>query len=483
MTNNVTRSQAEGLQFLSSYRSAFTTRVDGSTWPKNERTWLNAGRYFRGLLRPGSPNTTTDIAEKMHTDQERLERFVRESPWEHERVEAELRERVPEAIQGHEAALIVDGMGIPKTGEDSVGVARQWCGVTGKLDNCQVTVNCTLARPGERQNADQLTWPLGMRLFLSEKWTDDDDADYESQQERERYAQRRKNTAVPADTEHQSKPELALELVEQAVSAEINHGCVVADRFFGEARSFRRKLRAISEPYVLEVSPTEFRTVPEDTDLIHPDAHPNRKHAAHPEDVTSETPAEVAETLGDDAWTEITWNEGTKESLSSEFYRTRVREVKRRDTGWVSDETGWLLLKNEKNDDEDEDEENRVLRAWICWGVDEASLEELVSWAQLRWCVEQFHRDIKQNLGADEYQGRTWKGVHHHLAVVMLAHAFVVRRRLETGSNHSDFSSFEEVIGQIVRESAIQGLMEDKGCDRDRAEELAEYMLQSYSPW
>ncbi|SIS16161.1 IS701 family transposase [Natronorubrum thiooxidans] len=234
MTNNVTRSQAEGLQFLSGYRSAFTTRVDGSTWPKNERTWLNAGRYFRGLLRPGNPNTITDIAKKMHTDQERLERFVRESPWEHERVEAELRERVPEAIQGHEAALIVDGMGIPKTGQDSVGVARQWCGVTGKLDNCQVTVNCTLARPGERQNADQLTWPLGMRLFLSQKWTGDDDADYESQQERERYAQRRKNTAVPADIKHQSKPELALELVEQAVSTEIDHGCVVADRFFGD---------------------------------------------------------------------------------------------------------------------------------------------------------------------------------------------------------------------------------------------------------
>lgn len=270
MTNKATRSQAEGLQFLSGYRSAFTTRADGSTWPKNERTWLNAGRYFRGLLRPGSPNTITDIAKKMHTDQERLERFVRESPWEHEHVEAELRERVPEAIQGQEAALIVDGMGIPKTGQNSVGVARQWCGVTGKLDNCQVTVNCTLARPGERQNADQRTWPLGMRLFLSEKWTDDDEADYENQQERERYAQRRKDTAVPANIEHQSKPEIALELVEQAVLTEINHGCVVADRYFGEARSFRRKLRAISEPYVLEVSPTEFRAVPEHIELIQP---------------------------------------------------------------------------------------------------------------------------------------------------------------------------------------------------------------------
>jgi SRSO17 transposase len=155
--------------------------------------------------------------------------------------------------------------------------------------------------------------------------------------------------------------------------------------------------------------------------------------------------------------------------------------VKRRDTGWVSDETGWLLLK--QADDEDEDSEESELKAWMCWGVDEASLEELVSWAQVRWCVEQFHRDIKQNLGADEYQGRTWKGTHHHLAVVMLAHAFVVQRRLETGENRADLSSFEEVINLIVRESAIQGLIDDKGCDRDRAEELAEYMLQSYSPW
>jgi len=478
--SEVRSKQAEGLQFLSDYQTAFTTRADGSSWPKHDRTWLNVGRYFRGLLRPGSSNTVTDIAEKMHIDQEQLERFVRESPWEHENVQTELRERVPEAIQGREAALIVDGMGIPKSGDESVGVARQWCGATGKLDNCQVTVNCTLARPGERQNSDQLTWPLGMRLFLSEQWTGDDDADYESPKERERYAQRHKDTGVPADVDHQSKPDIALDLIEQAVTADVDHGCVVADRHFGEARSFRRKLRAIPEPYVLEVSPTKFRFVPEDTDLVHPDDHPNRKHSAHPENVSSETPEEVAEALGDDLWTEITWNEGTKESLSGEFYRTRIREVKRRDTGWVSDETGWLLL---RKGDEDEDGEESELKAWMCWGVDEASLEELVSWAQVRWCVEQFHRDIKQNLGADEYQGRTWKGVHHHLAVVMLAHSFVVRRRLETGENRSDFSSFEEVINQIVRESAIQGLIDDKGCDRDRAEELAEYMLQGYSPW
>ena len=118
----------------------------------------------------------------------------------------------------------------------------------------------------------------------------------------------------------------------------------------------------------------------------------------------------------------------------------------------MSDETEWLLLKKDHGSGENDDDE---FKAWVCWGVDEASLKELVSWSQVRWSIEQFHRDIKQNLGADEYQGRTWKGVHHHLGVVMLAHAFVVRRRLETGANRTDFSSFEEVINDIVHESAI----------------------------
>lgn len=108
------------------------------------------------------------------------------------------------------------------------------------------------------------------------------------------------DTAVPTDVEHQSKPEIALELIEQVVSTEIKDGCAVADRYFSETRSFKRKLRGLSEPSVLEVSPTEFRVVPGDADLIQPDEQPNLKHAAHPEDVTSETPAEVAESFAAD---------------------------------------------------------------------------------------------------------------------------------------------------------------------------------------
>ena len=198
--------QTEGLQFLSDYQTAVTTRADGSSWSKHERTWLNIGQYFRGAAGPGSSDTVTDIAEKMHIDQE--------------------------------AALIIDGTGIPKSGAESVGIARQWCGATGKLDNCQVTVNCTLARLGERQSVDQLTRSLGMRLFLSERWTGDDNADYDSQQEPERHAQRRKDTDISTEIEHQSQADIALNHIEQAVATGVDHGCVVADRHFGEARSF-----------------------------------------------------------------------------------------------------------------------------------------------------------------------------------------------------------------------------------------------------
>jgi SRSO17 transposase len=172
----------------------------------------------------------------MHADQERLERFVRESPWDHANVKTELRERVPEAVQGDDTALIVDGMGVPKAGIDSVGVSRQWCGATGKIDNCQVTVNCTLARPGERHNTDQVTWPLGMRLYLSKKWADAADADYDSQQEREHYAQKRDDTTLSDNIEYQSKRDLAVESLEQIAATDLDYSCLVADNHFGGSR-------------------------------------------------------------------------------------------------------------------------------------------------------------------------------------------------------------------------------------------------------
>lgn len=474
------QTQADAQQFLRNFQSAFTTRTDGSTWPKWERTWCHASHYFRGLLRTGS-STITDIAAQLHTNQEQLERFIRESAWDHATVEAELRDRVPAHVLGSDAALIVDGMGIPKSGDHSVGVGRQWCGTTGKVDNCQVTVNCTLARPGERQNADQVTWPLGMQLYLPKQWASNDESVFEDSAEQDRYRQLRETADIPASIEYLPKYQIAANMIKQIVATGPDHACVVGDTNYGKHLSFRSSLRELDEPYVLGVEPTRFVVIPEETEIIDPDkAGPGRKHAAFRGDVETETPTEVADRVGDHgAWTRVCWNEGTKEALSGEFYRERVRVVKRTHQRWVTDETGWLLVKN----CEDDEDQERDVRAWFCWGVDEASLEELVSWAQLRWTVERFHQDIKQELGADEYQGRTWTGFHHHLAVVMVAHAFVASQRLRTGTDRTRLASFETVVRLIVRESAIQQLINAHGFDRAKATAVALDMLRGYSDW
>jgi SRSO17 transposase len=140
----------EGSQFFNDYQTAFTTRSDGSTWPKWERTWLHASRYFRGLLRPGSRKSITCLAIKTDDHQEQLERFIRDSPWEDDQVISHLRSRTPAAVQTGTDALVLDDFGIPKKGSYSVGVGRQWCGATGKIDNCQSVVNPTSAVHDER---------------------------------------------------------------------------------------------------------------------------------------------------------------------------------------------------------------------------------------------------------------------------------------------------------------------------------------------
>lgn len=189
------------------------------------------------MIRPGD-NTVTDVADNLHTDAEQLERFARESPWEHGEVERHLHQRMPEGMQGKDAALIVDAMPIPKRGTRSVGAARQWCRVLGKAENCHVTVNPILARPGTYDNPDQVHWPLAMRLFLPKKWVGDETAEYDSPEERRRYPELREAAGVPEDVEYRPKYEIALEQVERAVAAGIEHDCVVGNIGFGRPRAF-----------------------------------------------------------------------------------------------------------------------------------------------------------------------------------------------------------------------------------------------------
>lgn len=485
MRDILAHNQVPARRFIEQFKTAFTTRLDGSTWPKWNRTWKHADQYFRSLVRPGRRKSVTGLAKRVNTDQERLERFVRESPWEHTEVKRHLCATAPDIVQGSDAAVIIDGMGIPKQGDHSVGVTDQWCGASGGVDNCQVTINCTLARPGERCNADQVTWPLGSRLYVPKGWTDKDDSVYDDQHERERYAQLQEDAGIPDDIEYQPKYDIAADLVEQAVQADIDHACVLGDTNFGRRSSFRERLRDLGEPYLLEIETSRLNVVPEEAEVLEPGPTdgpgPARQYHTVPDEIETETAAEIVEDLDEDGWMEVTWNEGTNGDLTGSFHRTRVRVCTDAYFGRVGEETGWLLLQRDHqsgtNDGEGE------LKAWMCWGLDEASLEELVTWAHLRWTIEQFHRDIKQILGADEFQGRTWRGFHHHIAVVLLTQAFVASQRLETGEEYAGFDSFEEAAQRVVRMAAIQRLMEKHGLDRKTAEEVGVDMLRGFSEW
>lgn len=484
--NELAHNHGDLAGFLRKYQECFATRADGSSWPNWETTWLRGTQYFRGLIRPGSNKSIAGIASMVDIKQEKLERFIRESAWEYENVEEHLRRTAPEAAQGAASALILDGMGIPKQGSDSVGVGRQWCGATGKMDNCQVTINLTLASPGQHRNADQVSWPLGMRLYTPKKWVEDDSSIYDSSQEQQQYAERREDAGIPDDVEYQSKHEIGGDLVEEAADSGLDFGCVLGDSNFGKSPELRHRLRDQAVPYALELVPSRFPVVDEETPLQEEsesgsdDPDETRWEISEDEEIFSpeDLAQEVEDTDTDLEWEYIDWAEGTKETLSGEFYRTRVRVVTDREANEVGEETGWLLI--EKTTDDDEDDSAVGVKAWICWDLDESSLEELVQWTHLRWSIERFHQDIKQHLGADEFQGQSWDGFHRHLAVVMLAHAFIATHRLET---EQDLPSFEDVMQRIVREAAIQQLMGNLNFDRQTATDAAEEMLQGFTDW
>ena len=177
-------------------------------------------------------------------------------------------------------------------------------------------------------------------------------------------------------------------------------------------------------------------------------------------------------------WTEVSWAAGSKGTLTGAFSRHRVQVVKNVHERRVFDEVGWLLLQKEQPA-----EEESSIKAWICWGLDDATLEELVSWAHVRWTIEQFHKESKEVLGADKFQGRSWNGLHHHLAVVMLAHAFIAEQRLRTGTDGTGLESFKQVARRLVLEVATQRLIDRHRFSREKASEVAEDMIKGFSGW
>ena len=323
--------------------------------------------------------------------------FVGNAPWSDERILAKVREQVLPSIErsGPIEAWIIDDTSFPKKGRHSVGVARQYCGQLGKQENCQVAVTLSIAN-----HAASL--PVAYRLYLPEVWAAD--------------PERRRKAGVPEDVGFATKPEIALEQIRAAVAAGIPRGTVLMDAGYGVHASLRREITALGLAYVAGIPPNTTVWAAGDPTT--------RREVRQVKALALGLPAA--------AWATVTWREGSADWLSSRYARARVRTA-HSGRGAPGPEE-WLLVEWPEHAAE-------PTGYWLSSpgsgpgsGPGQAlprdmPLAALVDRAQLRWRIERDYQELKQELGLGHYEGRGWRGFHHHATLCIAAYGFLVSER------------------------------------------------------
>jgi SRSO17 transposase len=263
-------------------------------------------------------------------------------------------------------------------------------------------------------------------------------------------------------------------MVDRALAHQVPHALVVADAGYGDDAGFRAALRRRGEAYVLGVDPSKLRVVAADVAVEVPRVGTQggrpRKGLAYPEGIHPASPRSLARRV---RWERVEWAEGTKGPLAGQFHRLRVRVTEgARERRHATDEVAWLLLEKRP----------RELKAYLGWGLDDLSLGELVAYAHLRWTIELYHREAKQLLGLDRFEGRTWRGWHHHVAMVQLAYAFLSHLRAGRGAG-TPLPTLPEVARAVVLEVATQELLKHHRLSRRKARGIAATMVRSLTQW
>jgi SRSO17 transposase len=367
--------------------------------------------YCLGLLMPGERKSVEPMAavtapSRVAAQHQSLLHFVGAAPWSDERVLDKVRELVLPAIErnGPLAAWIIDDTGFPKKGRHSVGVARQYCGQLGKQDNCQVAVTLSVAN-----HAASL--PVAYRLYLPEDWADD--------------LARREKAGVPAATGFATKPEIALAQIRAALEAGIPRGVVLMDAGYGADTKLRTEIAALGLSYIAGIHP--HTTVwPQGRGPLPPKAWSGRGRPARRIRRDREhRPVPVkalALGLPETAWETITWREGSADWLTSRFARLRVRAAHRDERLTEPRPEEWLLI-------EWPDGEKEPTKYWFANLPETISFAELVDLAKLRWRIERDYQELKQELGLGHYEGRGWRGFHHHATLCIAAYGFLISER------------------------------------------------------
>jgi SRSO17 transposase len=367
--------------------------------------------YCAGLLLPGERKSVEPIAARLAPDNVRrthqsLHHLVADSPWSDEAVLENVREHVLGAMNqnGSVAAWIVDDTGFPKKGTHSVGVARQYCGQVGKQDNCQVAVSLSVA-------THHASLPVAWRLYLPESWTSD--------------RERRKATGIPEEISFQTKPAIALTQIRQAVEQGIPPAPVLADSAYGNETRFREGISELELPYAVGVH--ENMTVWPPGEV--PQPKKRRKGRGRPatrlhRDAEHQPVSvkQLALSLPADVWKIVTWREGTRKKLKSRFAAVRIRPAHRDQKRSDPYPEEWLLMEWPLGEAE-------PAKYWLSTLPAQTRLTALVRLAKHRWIIERDYEELKQELGLGHYEGRGWRGFHHHATLCIAAYGFLVIER------------------------------------------------------
>ena len=367
--------------------------------------------YCTGLLMPADRKSVEPMAamtapERTAAQHQSMLHFVGQGDWSDDAVLRQVRQRVVPAISAHGAisAWIVDDTGFPKKGRHSVGVARQYCGQLGKQDNCQVAVTLSIAN-------DHASLPVAYRMYLPEAWSND--------------AMRREKVGVPCGVTFKTKPQIALEQIKWACEAGLPRGIVLADAGYGVEAKFRSGLTALGLRYVAGVKSTTTVWAP-GTSALPPPAYSGRgRRPVRPVHDVANKPVNVEElalSLPKSDWRKLSWREGTNEPLSGRFARVRVRPAHDRDAATETIAEEWLLI-------EWPDDEKAPTKFWFSTLDKTVTFAHLVHTTKQRWRIERDYLELKQEIGLGHFEGRSWRGFHHHATLCIAAYGFLICER------------------------------------------------------
>ena len=366
-------------------------------------------RYTTGLLSDVSRKTASEIGRSLpSTNGQRLQELLTRTSWEFQQMDRQRIAHMLERASIGKGALIIDDTGLPKKGRHSVGVARQYSGTLGRVDNCQVVVTTHYVD-------GVFDWPVNARVYLPKGWTDN--------------RQRCSSAHVPQEIPFRTKGQIGLELIDEAQQAGISPRVVVVDAGYGDQPVLLDGLENRQLAYVAAVpGSTEFRLADEveaDPGNVPAPAYQGRgrprKAPSLAQRVASRKASAILEALPNDEWSRVAWREATQGPLVKEAARVRVYRTGERGKHLCT--FGWLLGERPLQGHSGE------RKFYFVWGLDEEDLQELMGLAHVRWVIERFYQDAKGELGFDDYEGRLWPGLHRHLALVMLAHCYLTLRQ------------------------------------------------------